>query len=282
MCTLLLFCCLAAAPGQAVGPADGPDFAAPFTPREWEWRPDGQRQWKLLRRGGPVGIWDEKAGQGRWWRHSGNGRYTLEPGAEPPIPPPSRNYGVDYAAVGESRVVRNGERISPEDALRLVERSGGDKTVPDLSGKLRLTVIGPAADRAAVERDLKSHPGLLAWKDRVVAACYDPTHWHVADVGFDVSGRPTVYVQDPAGRVLHRQADYAGGPDALAKALGEAAGKLRKKDPDYDPSRDPDRRRTPLLPFLPAGPAGGGLPWSVFALAGAGAAVLLLRGRRGQ
>ena len=134
-----------------------------------------------------------------------------------------------------------------------IEQAVGDARVPDHAGKLHVTVIGTG--RQAVLDDLAKNPALEPWRARVVARGYDPADWQVAGTGFVARGSPTIYVQDFAGRVLHRQDDYAGGAEALARAL-EDCQRLRKPSPDYRPDRDIDRRIVRVLPILPRVPVG--------------------------
>lgn len=130
-----------------------------------------------------------------------------------------KNFGLDL----------KGWREEPRQALPLFE--GG---VPDDAHKLRVTVIGLDEDRRKVLLDLESSPV----KDLVVVNAYPPTHWAVQNLGFKTDGRPTVYVQAPDGRVLHRQDEYRG-KDKLVEAI-------RKADPNYRPDRDPDLNAPPL------------------------------------
>jgi hypothetical protein len=107
----------------------------------------------------------------------------------------------------------------------------------DDSGKLRLTVIGPEGDRRQVLDDLKGPLSDLA--GQCLVQDYPPEHWAVAQAGFYTAGKPTIYVQAPDGTVLHRQDDYADGPEGLRQAFQ----RVRKPDPNYRPDRDRDLRR---------------------------------------
>jgi hypothetical protein len=144
------------------------------------------------------------------------------------------NYGVDLERLSGAREERyrlNGLPVSRDRARHAL--IGGN--VPDDAGRLRLTVIGDTSSAAAVTRDLASAPTLAPWKDRLVVQSYPPSHWAVTKAGFHTTGKPTVYVQAPSGKVLHRQDDYADGAEGLAQAL-------RRADPNYDPTKDPDLR----------------------------------------
>ena len=91
----------------------------------------------------------------------------------------------------------------------------------------------------------------------------------MARVGFVTAGRPTIYVQDATGRVLHRQDDYDDGPEGLASAL-------RELDPDYRPEADVDLRKVDV----PAPPRSMSVPWSAWVLAGAGVLIYLFGGKK--
>jgi hypothetical protein len=68
---------------------------------------------------------------------------------------------------------------------------------------------------------------------------YSPDDWEVSRFGFVTTGSPTIYIQQPDGKVLHRQDDYKGLDD-----LKVVFSKIRVKDPNYDPSKDPDLRKS--------------------------------------
>ena len=159
---------------------------------------------------------------------------------------------------GRDRYFVAGREVPRAAALQAI----GGPAWPDAT-RWRVTVIGEGRD--AVLRDFASHPALAPWRDRCLVRGYDPAHWHLAP-GFVTTGKPTVYVQSADGLVLHRQDDYAGGPEALARALEAMhnANQLRKPSPDYKPEADRDLRRR-LFPATR-------LPWSV--LVGGGLALL--------
>lgn len=162
--------------------------------------------------------------------------------------PTIENHGMDWSPTGRECYSINGRECPREEVVGAL----GDKKLTDDSPLLRLTVIGPKEARQKVLGDLDTHPALAPMKGKVLVQAYEPTDWAVARYGFKTTGAPTVYVQAPNGKVLHRQDDYADGPEALA-------GAIRKADPSYDPSRDPDRRKpdpvpAPILPnILPNG-----------------------------
>lgn len=150
------------------------------------------------------------------------------------------NYGVELDKIvhGQERYGLNGRPVGAHEARQAVT---GDGAIPDDRNKLRLTVIGDEAQRRQVCHDLASAPELADFRGRYAVQDYPPDHWAVARAGFATDGRPTIYVQDAGGKVLHRQDDYRGPADL--------AGALRRADPGYDRRRDPDLRKLGL-PFL--------------------------------
>jgi hypothetical protein len=171
-----------------------------------------------------------------------------------------KNFGIDREQLGQpkERITLGGREITHAEAKQLLEASG----LADDSSKLRLTIIGSEADRKRVLDDLKGPLADLA--GGFLVQSYAPDQWAVARAGFQTGGKPTIYVQAPSGKVLHRQDDYADGADGLRRAL-EA---IRKPDPNYDPTKDRDLRR----------PSADLSTWAVFGLAGA---LILLALRKG-
>lgn len=175
-----------------------------------------------------------------------------------------QNFGVDQTKLGGLEAYKiNGKPVTKAQAEKAIQ--GGQ--VPDDAHKLRLTVIGQESERKQVLADLAASPALVPFKDKLLVQAYAPDHWAVAQAGFVTTGKPTVYLQAPDGKVLHRQDDYQDGADGLAKAL-------RKADPDYKPDKDQDKRKDPVLPGLPELP-----PWAPVAGLG-GLVLLLLLGKR--
>jgi hypothetical protein len=187
----------------------------------------------------------------------GNPPVSPPPAAAPESAKPRvENFGVDVSKLGKGpRYIHNGREVTRGQALEAIEGK-----LPDDAQLPRLTVIGPEAERKAVLADIASHAALAPYKGRFVVQGYDPSHWAVQ--GFVTGGKPTIYVQRPDGKVLHRQDDYRG-PEALAAAL-------RKVDPSYDPAKDPDATRPKGLPF-----DAKDVPLWAW-LAGAGAVLLIL------
>lgn len=209
--------------------------------------------------------------------------------AAPPVPvgdhvppdgvEPAPLFGVDLdklGAVPEGRVryTLNGRPVGPRTAYESLPPAPVDPEpieapeLPDPAGKIHVTVIGSDADRAAVMRDLATSPALASRRPRLVVREYRPDHWHVADVGFKVDGKPTIYVQTEDGIVRHRQDVYQG-PAPLATAL-------RKADPQYDPKLDPDASVSPAL-HLKAWELASKIPPTVWVLGAAGVLLILTR-----
>jgi hypothetical protein len=135
----------------------------------------------------------------------------------------------------------------------------------DDSKRLRLTIIGAEAERKKVREDLASNVALTPLLDHLLVQDYAPTDWAV-QCGFKTDGKPTIYLQAPDGKVLHRADAYAG-PDNLASAI-------RKADESYRPDADPDltgRRRGYFLMFG---------PWTLAALALLAVYILIPKGER--
>jgi hypothetical protein len=226
-------------------------LASPAAAADHRWQETGPpRQWALYRAGRQVGTW------------LGDKYYPFDAAArswgaatDPPVPPPAADhFGVeaDQLKADATRYTVNG-RPATRDQVEQAVRQG----VPDDAGKLRLTVIGPDAERKRVLDDWAAHPALQGCRESVLARDYPPDHWAVARAGFAGGGRPTIYLQAADGRVLHRQDEYRG-PEQLAEAI-------RKARPDYDPARDPDATARATWPDWP--------PWA-WLLAGAAAVFL--------
>lgn len=146
-----------------------------------------------------------------------------------PVTTPRQDFGVSWSPSGPEKYTYKGEPVRRSDAVEMIE-----KGVPDDRGKLRLTVIGSEAERKRVVDDVARSP----MAGQLLVQAYAPDHWAVKDAGFKTDGHPTVYVQAPAGQVLHRQDDYSDGAEGLLAAV-------RKADPNYRPDKDPDLRKKP-------------------------------------
>ena len=136
-----------------------------------------------------------------------------------------RNFGVSTDKIAKNEVYSVNGRIVTQPA---------GPPIPDDSGKLHLTIIGSDSERRRVLEDLATAPELAQFRERFLVQDYPPDHWAVALCGFYTAGHPTIYLQQPSGKVLHRQDDYDG-PQRFAEAL-------RKGSNTYDANRDPDLR----------------------------------------
>lgn len=260
--SLLLWACLAL-------PCRGQEY-------EWHYFRDDPTEAALLRGGRQVGCYSLTEDYFRPYDPI-TGRWGSR--APSPVPVPRRNFGLVQEKIrdGEHYAI-NGRESSRQEVQQLLTRGtlGGPKpddpapTIPDNSSKLRITVIGADAERAPVLADFQNHPALAAWRSRAVVEGFEPRAWQVARAGFVCSGRPTVYVQDASGKVLHRQDDYQGGASALAAALTAAE---RRADPNYQPQKDPDSRKG-LAGLLPR------LPWSIPVVAALAFVILVLFRRK--
>lgn len=151
------------------------------------------------------------------------------------------NFGIESskmhdASANDTRYWLNGNPVGRGESFRAV---GGD--LADDSGKMRLTVIGTEAECKTVLANLEQLP-LAKFKDKLVVQTYRPTDWAVQGYGFKLDGKPTIYLQEPSGKVLHRQMDYADGAVGLDRAI------QRKLDPNYNADKDADARKTPTVP----------------------------------
>lgn len=204
----------------------------------WLTFPECPGQHYLFRGRTQAGVWDARAAYFR--------SCLVEPlawGAKLPQPPfpltdTVCDYGVAVEHLGKTeRFIVNGQQVVRAAALAKIAQ----KMLPDDTTKLRLTVIGGTADTVA--HDLAASPLLAPWAERITIQAYpDANHWHLAGLGFPVSG---VVIQQPPtadgrGKVLHQQLNYTGPADLVAA--------LRKADPLYRPDLAPDLNR-PLLPF---------------------------------
>lgn len=243
----------------------------------WQSVPDAPDQAALYQHGRQLGNWSHDE---RVYRPFRDGLWGVP--CEPPIPPPPappefrrqqsfaqsdaadsppKNYGVDLSKVG------SGYRLNGKPCSRATAHQAVERGIPDDAHKLRLTVIGPDADRKRFLDALTSTPEGAALLADAVLWSVPPDHWSLRDnvTGapmFVTTGKPTIYLQDAAGRVLHRQDDYRGPSDI--QAIRKAA--------SYDPAKDPDARRgNPLSGLF------GNVPLGVWLLGGALALALFLR-----
>ena len=226
--------------------AQCPGGSCPIPPRtapplclEWRSHPEEAHRAYLFVNGRQVGGYDAECDEWRDFdaaRNSWSEPLTLFPrrcvkAAQLAVP----NFGIMQAKLNGTTAHHsiNGQAVSETDAMAALQGK-----LTDDSQKLRLTIIGPESLRRPVLVDFESNPNLAALKDKVLVQSYDPSHWAVANAGFRTTGQPSIYLQAPDGKVLHRQDEYRG-PDELAEAI-------RKADPNYKPELDPDlNKNTP-------------------------------------
>jgi len=152
--------------------------------------------------------------------------------------PQVMNFGVQLGKLkAEPKYRLNGKEISREQAIAAV---AGDQ-IPDDVGLVRLTLIGSKEDRQRVLADLDSHPGLKALKAGLLVQSYDADDPRVSKRGFVTTGKPSIYLSAPDGKVLARNLDgeYQG-PDALAYAVGEVIGNPYSPDADKPLPKKPE------------------------------------------
>jgi hypothetical protein len=201
-----------------------------------------------------IGVYRPYYGNGAW------GEPTAAPTAPPATPEPTKkaeekktafdvtgctidengvqNFGVqpdpNEKPTAAPRYEVNGRPASKEDVLQAFESKAGDQ-----STKLRLTVIGPKQSRQLVLEDLKRTPDLQGLLKEFLLKDYDPEDWEVSRSGFYTKGSPTIYVQAPSGKVLHRQDAYTG--------PGDLAAVLRKANDQYKPEADPNLAKAAIF-----------------------------------
>jgi hypothetical protein len=149
----------------------------------------------------------------------------------------------------EPRYQVNGKEATKSQVIQAFEGQAVDQ-----STKLRLTVIGPRQSRQAVLEDVKRTPDLQSVVSNFLLKDYDPTDWEVSRSGFYTQGSPTIYVQAPTGKVLHRQDSYTGAEDL--------ASVLRKANDQYKAEADPNLSKAAVFGLF-------GLPleaWVVIAI----------------
>lgn len=217
----------------------------------YEWAPGRDPdQLHLCRDGRQVGTY--RRSERLYYPFDGE---TWSAPAEPPTPLPPEETSTVAAPAAEENF-----GIDREKWAREPRRSIAARGLPDDRGKARLTVIGSEEERKTVLNDLDAAPDLKPLRESLVVQAYAPDHWAVARTGFKTDGRPSIYLQSPDGKVLHRQDDYQGGPRRLAEAI-------RKASPNYDPRKDPDLTR-PRAPDVAAPESWPGWLWGALGVAG--------------
>ncbi len=169
--------------------------------------------------------------------------------------------GVVPNKVGQrgERYTVNGKPVSKHDAIESLTVG----QVPDDAKKLRLTIIGDKASRDAVLSDIGTAPVFASLRNELVIQDYEPDAPLIRGLGFKTDGSPTIYLQEPNGKVLLRQDRYENA-ERLAAAI-------RRADPRYDPSKDPDGKKV-LPPSMR-------IPIAAWIAGAAGIVLLLWRGK---
>lgn len=119
----------------------------------------------------------------------------------------------------------NGADVSREKVFETIANN-----FDDISGMKRLTFIGTNADNEKAYKQLTDDI-----KKHFIVKMYSPDDWYVQKNGFVNNGKPTVYIQDHEGTVLHRQDDDKEMMTAINTAI------------NYDPKNDPDLRKLNLF-----------------------------------
>jgi len=204
-----------------------PDGICRPNPVAWRSRADDPRRVYLYVDGRQRGGYDRASDEWRDFDPDSQTWSDPRPLFAQPAEAVTRDFGVMRERLANrERFSLGGVPVSADDAREALA------AIPDDSQQLRLTVIGAEKDRRAVLDDLEHHAALAPLRERILVQSYEPEHWAVAGAGFVTVGAPTIYLQAPDGRVLHRQDEYRG-PERLAAAL-------RKADPNYRPEADPD------------------------------------------
>lgn len=236
---LFSFCVQAKAQRRSAwGPRTGDSVESRAAAYRWVAVPQEPDQHALYLGTKQMGAW---SAQGKFYRPIDGDEWgeVCEPPHAPP-PPPTRedrlrkvgveqNFGID-----ESKLTGGGYRISGRPASRTQVFQALEKGLPNDTGKFRLTIIGTDEERFPVEKDwaVRADDFKDVWARSLVWSV-PADHWSVQE--FSTRGKPTIYLQAPDGKVLHRQDDYQGPKDFEA---------IRKAISDYDAAKDPDRRKT--------------------------------------
>lgn len=198
-----------------------------------EWKPapyDPQNQSFVYQHGRLLGGFNHDSGW--YWPWLGNA-WGL-PTKDCPFNPPVKNFGVHMGKISsEPAYTVNGKPVSPHLAHAAVD------AIPNHKDHFRITFIGDdEKKRLKAYKDWQLFVAGSPYANIVDSWEVPANHWSMKDgetgaPGFIAPGDPTIYLQSPDGRVLHRQDDYNGPMDFQA---------IRKAIDEYDYRRDPDRR----------------------------------------
>lgn len=174
---------------------------------------------------------------------------------------PTMNFGLDLSKIGQhgTRYFVGGRVVDRKTAFEAVEKG----QLTDDSGKLRVTVFGsPARTKPVADAIRADSVGA-----KVHVQQYQPTDPMVKGLGFATPTDPTLYVQEPAGKVRHRS--------RTAPTPAEAVGAVRKANDGYRPAADPNLSAGGGLNLSGLAAFLGSIPGYAYALAG-GLIVLIL------
>lgn len=219
----------------------GQGYYVPQQARKFEWLPipSHEEQCALYLNNVQVGVWSypRKAmcqKQGESWS---DWVYTIPEGCPQP-PERSRGSLPDWQTDGVdcTKVTKqpsysiNGLKTGKAQVVQALGFDG--TTLPNDAQHLRLSVIGPKNLTTQVVKDFMSDPAFADVRGGVVIQSYEPNDVMVTGINAKTDGQPSIYLQSPDGKVLHRQDTYTG-----PKPLSEA---VRKAKSGYDPSKDPN------------------------------------------
>jgi len=149
------------------------------------------------------------------------------------------NFGIEVEKLStESSFSINGEPCTKEAVFAELAK------IPDDAKKLRLTIIGEVEDRKKVLGELEI---VGAVKDKVVIQAYPPDDELIKKLGFDVTGKPSVYLQRPDGTLLYSQFMWSGAKD-LIDAINKADGSKPLPKPLPGPNPTPNPNPNPICP----------------------------------
>lgn len=141
---------------------------------------------------------------------------TFGEAAEPPIPPPGRNHGIRLDKIQAGQLTRRGMPITKAEALDKL----GAPQLPEDADHPWLTIIGTEAECRAVLADVARVPELrqeaAGWRVKELR----PSEWQARQPGYDLAGRPALYLQGPDG-ARWEQLDHYPGPAELSRLMAE-------------------------------------------------------------
>lgn len=189
----------------------------------WTNKPGQPGQLYLLHGNRQVGHYDLQTLTFRPLLNAARGEWGEA--CDPPYQPPCFGVELDRISNREAHTL-NGVEVGKKGVYEAI----GDGLTDD-SGRIRVSIFGEGGAQVAAE--LQAARDLDGLRDSFTVRAYPADHWAAKAQGFVTDGKPSIYVQSPTGKVLHRQDDYAGGSAVLVASLLKAkAGYDGKKDPD--------------------------------------------------